>query len=126
MFELEDQARDLLARTALDIRTNGWHQKDYYPEYSAQKWGPHTPPPQSCPACVYGAMIRASGMTFGKFFSSGEKTGVIERAIGMLAGELGESIAWWNDQPGQTADNVIQTLEDLAGPDALARRDVSA
>lgn len=120
MYEVEEQARDLLARSAQDIRNNGWVQGNYYPEESMGTWTPHGGrPPQNCPACIYGAMIRVSNLTYTQFVHGADP--VMARAVGLLAAELGQGISWWNDLPGQTAEEVVGTLERVAGSEALAR-----
>lgn len=99
-----EEIADLCDKAADIIAANGWVQGRLWPgarddvdlEASEEEWRP------GLPVCAYGAMWAARG---------GDDS-LILSAIDAMG--LGGSLATWNDQPGRTADDVIERFRQTA------------
>jgi membrane-bound lytic murein transglycosylase B len=91
---------DVLRAAADQIETYGWEQGQSYGEMASR----HTPL-EKCSACALGA-IAANATT-------GAPRWEAQRVLGsLLPGR--RTILGWNDDPDQTAENVIATLRAAA------------
>lgn len=85
-----------LLRAADILEKEGWHQGSY-------GTGPH---------CAVGALSKAMGR---EWPSNSEAVTLLRRYVG---GPPNWSMIQWNDQPGQTKENVIATMRAAAMLDA--------
>jgi len=92
------QARELIGKAADWLETNDWWQGYYWEGGTNIK-------PKKC--CIYGALNLVS------YGSADCRFNEVSTAEGILIKNLG-SLANWNDDAGQTKENVIKTLREIA------------
>lgn len=106
----EERIREVAARAAEIIRTNGWYQGFYVDNLREDRKDV-----RECPVCLAGAINIADGRDprdEGLFGDSIGAFAAIRRRIERLTNAC--LIAEWNDDPSRTADEVIAVLEQVA------------
>lgn len=94
--EILDKAADLIAE-------NGWTQGAYREDRDGV----------TC-YCALGAINEVSGLGHVPLQGLGETQFAISFALSMIRGRSGMDVITWNDFPGQTKENVVRALKNLA------------